>query len=401
MRNILWVAEAVTLAHVARPLAALRTVDTARWQSVIAADPRVRHHFSAVQARFAPLQSVDAGDFLRALRRGAPLYDARTLRTYVEADLALLRETRPDLVIGDFRLSLSISARLTGVPYATIASACWSPQYRPPSWIVPALTLTRVLPLWLAGTVFRAARPVAFRAHAAPLNQVRRLFGLAAIDGDVRDVYTDADYVLYSDVPELFPGAGLRPNQRFVGPALWQPETPASWSWPDSRNGDSRVYVTLGSSGAAELLPNIAEALRTMRVVALVSTASRGGALRGSPNVQVADLLPGLDVAKSASIVVCNGGTLTCYQALCAGVPVVGIPSNLEQFLTCDAIERAGAGLYMRADRFDPRRFREIVARAVEDSSLRDKARRIAGWCQSCSLERTIPAFLEQFDNPA
>ncbi|HEX6795440.1 MAG TPA: nucleotide disphospho-sugar-binding domain-containing protein [Casimicrobiaceae bacterium] len=386
----------MTLAHVARPLAALHHVDRAHWQSVIACDPRARRHLKGVDAEFTPLRSIDPARFLAALRRGAPVYDLDTLRGYVAADLAVLHETRPDLVVGDFRLSLAVSARVAGIPYATLASACWSPQYEPPSWPVPALALMRWLPVPVAGTLFRKARAHAFTRHAEPMNRLRREFGLPAIDGDVRAVYTDADHVLYTDVPELFPLQPLPANARFVGPALWEPPTAAAWSWPRTSEPIPRVYVTLGSSGEAALLPSMIRVLGAMRVSVLVSTAARGDGLPTFPNVHVAELLPGVAVSASASLVVCNGGTLSCYQALSAGVPIVAIASNLEQFLTAEAIERAGAGVCLRADRFDPRRFREIVAGALEDRSLRENARKISGWCRSCSLERTIPAFLQQ-----
>ena len=57
-----------------------------------------------------------------ARRRGRRnSYDAETLKRYVDADLAIIRQAQPDLIIGDFRLSLSVSARLAGVPYATIS----------------------------------------------------------------------------------------------------------------------------------------------------------------------------------------------------------------------------------------------------------------------------------------
>ena len=394
VRRILWVAEAVTLAHIARPLAALRHADPTRWQSIVACDPRARRYVEGARAEFRPLSSIEPARFLAALRRGAPVYDLDTLRAYVAADLALLRETRPDLVIGDFRLSLAISARVAATPYATLASACWSPRYRPPSWPVPALSLTTALPLPVASALFRLARPQAFRKHADPVNRLRREFGLAAIEGDVRDVYTDADQVLYTDVPELFPLDAMPSNARFVGPALWEPPTSTPWSWPARGERSPRIYVTLGSSGAADLLPRIVEAVGAMPVSALVSTASRAHALPGLRNVGVSDLLPGLDVARSADLVVCNGGTVSCYQALVAGVPVVAIPSNLEQFLTTQAIERAGAGIGVRADRFGAVAFRDAVERTLNDRSLRDNAAKVARWCAQCRLEHTIPAFL-------
>src|SRR5213593_4667369 len=183
-RKILWVAEAVTLAHVARPVAAHRDLASAGWTSVIACDPRARAFLDEFEGESIPLTSIEPELFLAALRRGAPLYDAPALRRYVEADLEAIRQVNPDLVIGDFRLSLSVSARLAGVPYATISNAYWSPCYQPGSWPVPELPLTHGLPLPLARLLFTYARPVAFAMHTRPLNRVRQYFGLPSLGHD-------------------------------------------------------------------------------------------------------------------------------------------------------------------------------------------------------------------------
>ena len=42
----------------------------------------------------------------------------------------MIREVEPDVVVGDFRLSLSVSARVAGVPYLAITNAYWSPYAR-------------------------------------------------------------------------------------------------------------------------------------------------------------------------------------------------------------------------------------------------------------------------------
>jgi UDP:flavonoid glycosyltransferase YjiC (YdhE family) len=390
-RTLLWIAEAVTLAHVARPLAALRGAAHSAWRSIVAADARARQHVAAAGADFEPLTSIEPARFLQALAHGRPVYDEATLRAYVDADLALLSRVQPDLVIGDFRLSLSISARLAGVRYATLASACWSPAYEPAAWPVPALSLTKAVPLPVAATLFGCARPIAFRRHAAPMNRVRRAFGLAPLQGDVRNVYTDADDVLYADLPELFP-LSLPPRHRFVGPPLWEPHGAEAPMWP-AFDSAPRLYVTLGSSGASSLLPAIVAALGTMNVTAVVATAH--GATPATPaNVVARDFVPGLAAARGAHAVVCNGGTLGCYQALAAGVPVVGIASNLEQFLTMQAVERAGAGVLVRADRFSAAALRAGVERALHDAALRTGAKRAAQWCATHPLDETIARYL-------
>jgi UDP:flavonoid glycosyltransferase YjiC (YdhE family) len=79
-------------------------------------------------------------------------------------------------------------------------------------------------------------------------------------------------------------------------------------------------------------------------------------------------------------LVICNGGSPTSQQALAAGVPVIGIASNLDQFLNMQAIEAAGAGVLSRADRFREDRFRSLVQRTLNDGGFRVAAQRIAMW---------------------
>lgn len=66
-----------------------------------------------------------------ALARGAPVFTAKVLEGYVEQELALMDQLRPDVVVGDFRLSLRISASLRRIPYVNVTNAYWSLYARP------------------------------------------------------------------------------------------------------------------------------------------------------------------------------------------------------------------------------------------------------------------------------
>jgi UDP:flavonoid glycosyltransferase YjiC (YdhE family) len=66
--------------------------------------------------QYWPLHSISSAQFLGALAAGKPVYDVATLQTYVEEDRRLLERLRPDVVIGDFRLSLAVSARCWRCP---------------------------------------------------------------------------------------------------------------------------------------------------------------------------------------------------------------------------------------------------------------------------------------------
>jgi len=389
-RRLLLVSEAVTLAHLARPLAIAAALDGPGWSVTLACDPRFRGFLRDFRGAYKELSSVEPAAFLAALQRGTPLYDAATLEQYVADDLRLIDEVKPELVVGDFRLSLSVSARLARVPYISVANAYWSPFYEPRGWPVPELWLTKLMPIAVAQRVFRAARPAAFALHSRPLNRVRRRHGLADLGFSLSRVYTDADFVAYADVPMLFPTHPLPPTHRFVGPALWEPPVPFPRWWGELSRDRPMVYVTLGSSGQASVLSAVAQALGTMDLTVVIATAGRARLSALPPNARVADFLPGSQVARQASLVVCNGGSLTCYQALSAGVPVIGITSNLDQFLNMQAIERVGAGVSLRADRFRPAELLRVVRQALADARFRTNAGRVADWCTEHPLAGAV-----------
>src|SRR3982750_389239 len=103
---VLLIAEAVTLAHFARIATLAKALDASSYEVVVASDPRFSDLEGPLGIRFHPIRSIPSRQFERALARGKALYDAETLTAYVEEDLALIREVKPSLIVGDFRLSL-------------------------------------------------------------------------------------------------------------------------------------------------------------------------------------------------------------------------------------------------------------------------------------------------------
>lgn len=373
--RLLFMAEAVTLAHVARPIALAQSLDPQRFEACIATSPATQSWVQAAGLRSAALRCIPPGDFTRALARGQVLYSAQTLRDYVRDDLRLIDFHKPDAIIGDFRLSLSVSARLAGVPYFTLTNAYWSPFVRLP-FPMPVLPLSRLLPLGLARALFGIGRPFAMRLHCRPLNQVRREHGLASLGSDLRRVYTDADQVLYADAPGIFPMAELPASHQFLGPVLWSPPVePPAW-WDALATDRPVVYVTLGSSGSHEVLLTVLEALsgEPLQVVASTAGAPLPATAVGA-GVHCAPYLPGEQASARAALVVCNGGSMTTQQALCLGRPVLGIASNMDQFLNMDPVVRAGAGICLRADRADLPSVRAAVNSLLTKAAYAEAAR--------------------------
>lgn len=375
-KKILFVAEAVTLAHVGRPLALAATLDRSRYEVHFACAAGYDFCFEGADLVRWPIHSISSKQFLQALADGKPVYDQATLSGYVEQDLQLLNQIKPDIVVGDFRLSLSISARLAGVPYISLINAYWSPYVRQ-QYTVPSLPLTRFLPIPLANALFKLARPLAFALHTIPLNRVRRQHGLPSLGWDLNRVYTDADYTLYADVPQLFHPESMPANHAFIGPVLWSPPQ-AFPPWWDSLPADRPiVYVTVGSSGHGALLPAALKALAGLPVTVLAATVGRVVLDQVPDNVRAADFLPGEEAARRSALVICNGGSPTSHQALAAGVPVVGIASNLDQFLNMQGIVAAGAGALLRADRFDGAQLKQAVEGLLATPAAATAARQL------------------------
>lgn len=375
--KVLFFCEAVTLAHVARPATLAASLDSSAYEVHIAQHPRYRHLIGELNVVHHDLDSIEPRQFMQALADGAPVYEEETLRAYVEQDKALIAKVKPDIVVGDFRISLQVSARVSGVPYIAITNAYWS-QFCRQSFTVPDLPFTRVLGPKIGQGIFSLARPIAFALHCRPMNAVRKQYGLEPLGYSLQRVYSEADYTLYADAAEMFHMEGVSASHRFIGPVLWSPEFAQPPWWNTFDRTKACVYVTLGSSGQTELLPKILAALAPLDVSVLVSTAGAPFPENVPENAFLAEYLSGEDAVSVASLVICNGGSPTTQQALDQGLPVVGLAGNLDQFLNMDKVERSGSGLCLRAANASEDAIRIAAQRVLDEPAFSVAAARVA-----------------------
>lgn len=393
--RILFVADAVTLAHVARPAALARGLDPRRFDVSFACDPRYGHLLADLPCPLRPIASQPSERFLRAAARGSRLYDTATLRTYVREDLALLDAVRPAAVVGDHRLSLAVSARVQGIPYLALHSAYWSP-WADPATPVPDLPLTRRLGLPLAQRLFDRVWPLAAAWHSWPLNRVRRDHGLPAVGWDWRRPYTEADYTLYADAEALIPTPGRPATHRYLGPIAWSPAIPLPPWWDALPRDRPLIYASLGSSGDPAVLARVLDALAGLPVTVVATRAGRGLPGAPPPNARLLDYAPGEALCQRADLVISNGGSMSVYQALAAGKPVLGIAAHMDQQLSMHHVEKAGVGLRLRTDGLDATRLRAAAQRLLHDEAVRQRAREMARAIAAYDPVRCLSAILEE-----
>jgi UDP:flavonoid glycosyltransferase YjiC (YdhE family) len=378
--RLLFVSEAVTLAHVARPVALAEILHGEDNFVTLATDPRYAAVVGPRKFDVRPLRSMSAERFRRAVSRVTPIFDEDVLSAYVADELRLFDDLAPDVVIGDFRASLSISARVAGVPYVNLTNAYFSPYARVP-YVVPEVDLVRLIGVSAAQVVYDGLRRAFYALHCLPLNRVRRRYGLSALPLDVRYGLCDGDFTCYADLPAVIPTAPLPPTHRFIGPVPWSPpvEVPAFW---DEVLEKARtlpvIYATMGSSGPPAALGKLLHALATLPVIVVAATAN-ATVNAGPPNAYLTDYLPGEVACELADVVICNGGSPATYQALAAGKPAIGLATNMDQFLNMAAVERAGCGVLIRSLHFSPDQLRCTVEQALFDSRMRARAAEMKG----------------------
>jgi len=374
-KKILFVAEAITLAQMVRLVSLSRALDRDRYDVHFASSQFPEFVFGGLQITRWPLWGLSSKEALGRIASGKRLYSARVLRKYIESDRIAINAVKPDLIVGDLRWSLAVSAPSSGIPVASLINAYWSPYAERDGFPLPEHPIVRLLGVRMAGQYFPRVIPKVFAHFAAPLNQERERAGLPPI-GSLLEVLTFGDHTLYADPPELIATRNLPATHHFLGPVLWTApgELPAEWGANPAR---PPVYVTLGSSGADATLPAVLAGLEKLDVDVLLATAGRAAPQKLPGNVRVAPFVDGAAACSRARVVVHNGGSSTGYQALAAGRPVLGIPANFDQYLATERIDAAGAGLMLRSGTCKPDEVGVAVDRLLREPAFDEAARRL------------------------
>ena len=365
-KRILFLAEGATMAHFVRPLALAETLDIDEYEIYLHAPARFARYLRGKPFATGELATMPGEQFLANIAKGSPLFPAAVLRNYVQQDRELIRRIRPDLTIGDMRPSLPISAQLECTPCAVMMNAYWSPYTKRRS-IIPELPLTRIVPPRLLGPIYRLTEPIAFAMHVAPVNTVRKEFGIAPLPADLRTMYTDGNYVLYADIPEFIPACGLPDSHYYVGMCPWIPAA-VKPEWWDRMVADPKpkVFVALGSSGPLRVLPALFRALSKLPVAVVIATSGRE--TPGiSPEMYAADLLSLTETTAQSRLVVSHGGSSGVHPAMASGKPVLGIPSNADQHLSTAVVEENGAGLGVRVEEASEKRLSNALEKLLYD----------------------------------
>jgi len=221
-KRLLFMGEGVTLAHVVRPLTLAKALDKNKWDVYFSCSENYKKLVIDFGINFIPIHTINGAIFQNRVYKGAPVYTVGELEEYVKEEMEIIDKVKPDVVISDFRITLSISAQLKGVTHISLAGGQWSP-YRHEPYPVPEIPAVEILGVRLAKWLIPKIMPFAFKQHTKNYNKVRRKYNLPPVNM-LEEVYSRGDHVLYMDIPGFYNTSELPANHRFIGPVHWDPE---------------------------------------------------------------------------------------------------------------------------------------------------------------------------------
>jgi MGT family glycosyltransferase len=303
---------------------------------------------------------------------------------------AVLRVWRPDVVVCDPAmwgplLVLQESAR---IPLAIMSyvAACMLPG---PDGPIVGLPLPRARgPIARLGKrVLRSVGNVVAADVRREAEQLRLRHGLAPIRTSVTAYAGQMPLYLIPSTPTFDRSRSDLPRSvHYVGACQWdKPGAAPAAPWLTELPRDRHViYVTEGSmhSKPPLLLPAALRGLASLPVQVIATTGNHRdpasldlGAI--PPNARVERWVPHSDLLPHTSVVVTTGGTGTVLAALCAGVPLVVVPTAWDQPENAWRVEEAGAGIRLSPRHCTPERIRAAVDRVLNDPSYRQNARQL------------------------
>ena len=374
-RKILFMAGGGSLAHVARPLALIDMLkdSIASCDLFLGADPCYSPLLGAVNATVAPLPSIPTDIFRKRVKSGVPFFDAGFLAQQLNDDYALIDRIKPDLIIGDFRVSLSVSARKRNIPYWTITNTHWLPEakisYKRPDHDV----ISDLVPEFFGGPIFRFVFPRLLDRSCQAWRALLKENSLVTADSSPKRMYADADRVLLADLHLAACENSIVPsNYDWIGPLFWSVSSPLPAWWNEIPKDRPTIFFSLGTTGDAGVFASLIKAIETLPVTMICAGAGRAAG-KLPANVFLADYLPGEQATRRANLVICNGG-ISAHQAMIAGVPVLGLASILDQHANMEWPVKEGIGERLYCREASVANLRKTIIRLLQDDSYRRNA---------------------------
>ncbi len=309
--------------------------------------------------------------------------EANALNGMVAGWRTLFQQLQPDFLVADYAPGAILAARTLGLRSASVGLGFYSP---PPHTALPPLRDWEAIP---------EARLRGAEAHLlTTVNAVLARYGAPA--------WQHAASVLLGDVPLLCTWPELDHYRRDGADTRWHgpsflPQAGVAPHWPAGEGPKVFAYLKTGHPDhAAVLQALVAEGCPVLCY--LPEVASGRPPPVSSPLLHYASAPVSLAAAyREAALCVCHGGEATLVQALLAGVPVLLLPMQTEQFLISRQIQQVGAGVNA-AMQSRPQDWRKLVRQMLDEDRHRHAAQAFAEQYKHFSPQAQVRELADVFE---
>jgi len=361
------------LAHTSRPLEVAKALRKAGYEIIFAGDGNYMNLPREAGFQVINIKTINPEKVMECARKTrCNFYDYDLIKELVNLELRLFEQVKPDLVLADFRVTLSTSCELAGISLAIILNAIWTNYYSANVRAPEHLTATKIFGERLTTLVMPKIEKIILITDSRPFKRYRKEIGLTQ-----RKYFWDycmGDLNFIADIPEYGPTKYLPDSFHYIGPIIWEPDIVSPKWLINLDNTKPTIYITMGSTGYPRFFEQAVEIFGNSEYQCIMTT---GGLIDLSDipdNFFVADYLPGSEVMKKSDVVISHGGNGTIYQAMSHGVPIIGIPTWGDQEWNLQMVESMGIGIQLSELKFIPTDLSEAVEKIFSNEYYKTNA---------------------------
>ena len=211
------------------------------------------------------------------------------------------------------------------------------------------------------------------------INRYRKPWGLRPLTA-INDAFSPFAQISQQNAEFDFPRRMLPGCFHYTGPIGNTSRAAVPFPW-DNLDGRPLIYASLGTVNQhPRVYHAIAEACSRLNAQLVLSLGGAGSVeafrdLPGSP--LVVQFAPQLDLLQRAALTITHGGLNTTLESLAAGVPLVAIPINFDQFGVAARIRWTGTGEFVKLRGLTGQRLKIAVTNVLRNPRYREAARRM------------------------
>ncbi len=400
--KLLFIADANFLAHVSRTLEIAKVLHSFGYDIEFAGDGKFTDLPKKYGFKVHYVLTVDKETTLN-LAKKALAVDMKWWKNIIfdsiDSDLAVIDKVKPSAVIGDMHWTLKAAAYKCQLPYISIVNTHWTKYYNAPIRALHDHITTRMLGKRLAEAVLPLLKAFSMSYFATPYRKWRKLNKFDDLRVNSLFDVMEGDLTILADIPEVFPVNGMSDTVQHVGPILWE-STGEIPGWLDGLNpGLPTIYITMGSTGIINILKVSVETFadKPYNVIATIGELEFDKPFPA--NFYVTKYAPGLPILERSDITINHAGNGSILQALTAGVPIIAVPTHVDQEINAQRIDDLGLGIVIPEKELTPQRLEAGVRKVLNDDSygknVADIAQAISNYEGPVAAARLIHEFVQ------